>query len=182
MDSGGAGFHRGGNAVHKKYRFEVDGEIAIHDDRERSAPWGVLGGEPGALSTKTLHRVDGGIEQLPSKISQIPVRKGDVLVYHTAGGGGWKDPLERPAEKVRLDVIRGLVSMEKADRAYGVVLDRETMQVDETATAARREAIRASRLPIETFTLGPVPEPIGIQRRAIAQKPTAELKIAQAAD
>jgi N-methylhydantoinase B len=182
MDSGGAGFHRGGNAVHKKYRFEVDGEIAIHDDRERSAPWGILGGEPGAMSSKTLHRVDGTVEKLPSKISQIPVRKGDALVYHTAGGGGWKDPLERPAEKVRLDVIRGLVSIEKADRAYGVVINRETMQVDEAATAARREAIRASRPPIETFTLGPVPEPIGIQRRAIEPKPTAGLKMAQATD
>ncbi|MFX7540761.1 hydantoinase B/oxoprolinase family protein, partial [Acinetobacter baumannii] len=30
-DSGGAGYHRGGNGVHKVYRFEVDGEIAVHD-------------------------------------------------------------------------------------------------------------------------------------------------------
>jgi N-methylhydantoinase B len=182
MDSGGAGFHRGGNAVHKKYRFEVDGEIAIHDDRERSAPWGILGGEPGAMSSKTLHRVDGTVEKLPSKISQIPVKKGDVLVYHTAGGGGWKDPLERPAEKVRLDVIRGLVSIEKADRAYGVVINRETMQVDETATAARREAIRAARPPIETFTLGPVPEPIGLMKEVAEQKSAAPLTMTQTAD
>jgi N-methylhydantoinase B len=163
-DSGGAGFHRGGNAVRKVYRFEVDGEIAIHDDRERSQPWGILGGEPGALSTKTLIRTNGKKEKLPSKISQIPVQKGDVLIYHTAGGGGWKDPLERPAELVRKDVVSGLVSLKKAAEAYGVVINKKTMQVDEKATAKKRAAIAAARPPIETFTFGPTPEAIGIVR------------------
>ncbi len=169
-DSGGAGLHRGGNAVHKKYRFEVDGEIAIHDDRERSKPWGILGGEPGSFSSKTLYRVDGTIEKLPSKISQIPVKKGDVLVYHTAGGGGWNDPLDRPAEKVRLDVIRGLVSITKAERSYGVIINQETMQVEEKATIKRRDKIRKGRAPITTFSFGPTPEPIGIMKLSQTEK------------
>jgi hypothetical protein len=38
------------------------------------------------------------------------------------------------------------------------------MQVDEKATEKKRAAIRASRPPIETFTFGPTPEPIGIVR------------------
>ena len=59
MDSGGAGFHRGGNGVHKVYRFEADGEIATHDDRQRSQPWGILGGLPGNTSSETLIRVTG---------------------------------------------------------------------------------------------------------------------------
>jgi N-methylhydantoinase B len=162
MDSGGAGFHRGGNAVHKVYRFEVDGEIAIHDDRDRSQPWGILGGLPGAKSSKELIRTNGERIKLPSKISQVVVRKGDQLCYHTAGGGGWKDPLDRPTAKVRLDVIRGLVSIEKAEEDYGVVLDRETMEVDEAESVSRRDQMRKARGRVGTFTFGPVPEPIGV--------------------
>lgn len=92
------------------------------------------------------------------------------------------DPLDRAAETVRLDVIRGLVSLEKAERANGVVINPETKQVDEAASRARREQMRASRAPIETFTLGPVPEPIGVMRKAAEQKPAAELKMQQTAD
>ena len=170
-DSGGAGFHRGGNGVHKVYRFEADGEIAIHDDRERSRPWGIMGGLPGTPSTKELLRADGTSVQLPSKISQVPVKKGDRLIYRTAGGGGWKDPLDRPADKVQLDVKRGLVSREKAERDYGVVLDPATCAIDAAATEARRAALRASRQDGGLFTFGAVPEAIGLMRAAAGTQP-----------
>jgi N-methylhydantoinase B len=164
QDSGGAGFHRGGNAVHKVYRFDVDGEVAIHDDRERSQPWGILGGQPGWSSTKQLVRIDGSEESLPSKVSRVPVRKGDILIYRTAGGGGWKDPLERPLEKVRKDVGNGLVSVEKAHRDYGVVLNSETLGIDVKASEELRDEMRRKRGGVPTFTFGPTPEPIGIVR------------------
>ena len=45
-----------------------------------------------------------------------------MLVYRTAGGGGWKDRLDRPAEVVVRDVSFGLVSRENATAGYGVVL------------------------------------------------------------
>ncbi len=162
IDSGGAGFHRGGNGVHKVYRFESDGEVAIHDDRERSHPWGILGGLPGAPSTKTLVRVSGEKVPLRSKVSQVPVKKGDRLIYRTAGGGGWKDPLDRPAERVAADVARRLVSVEKARRDYGVIVDKKTYALDAAATEACRRQIRESRPAAGTFTFGPVPEPMGI--------------------
>jgi N-methylhydantoinase B len=164
VDSGGAGFHRGGNGVHKVYRFESDGEIAIHDDRERSHPWGIMGGLPGLPSTKELVRASGERVHLPSKISQVPVKKGDRLIYRTAGGGGWKDPLDRPAERVEMDVRRGLVSPEKAHRDYGVVLDATTHELDAPATAQRREQLRAARVKSGLFTFGPVPEAIGLMK------------------
>jgi N-methylhydantoinase B len=162
VDSGGAGFHRGGNGVHKVYRFEADGEIAIHDDRERSKPWGILGGLPGTGSTKELVRANGERVQLPSKISQVKVSKGDHLIYRTAGGGGWKDPLDRPAERVALDVQRGLVSAEKAARDYGVVVHAKTFALDAPATDTKRAAMRSAQKPSELFTFGPTPAPIGI--------------------
>jgi N-methylhydantoinase B len=173
IDSGGAGFHRGGNGVHKVYRFEADGEIAIHDDRERSKPWGILGGLPGECSRKLLIRSTGERVPLPSKISQVPVRKGDILIYQTAGGGGWKDPLDRPAERVRMDVIRKLVSLEKAERDYGVVLDPVTLEVDVEATERLRAEKRRQRGPVPIFTFGPVPEPIGI--KAVSREQTSPM-------
>jgi N-methylhydantoinase B len=162
IDTGGAGFHRGGNAVHKVYRFEVDGEIAIHDDRDRSKPWGIMGGLPGANSTKKLVRTDGTEETLPSKISRVPVKKGDILIYDTAGGGGWKDPLDRPAEKVQKDVRNGLVSIEKAQRDYGVVLNAADFSIDEAATEKLRREMREKRGEYPLFSMSEVPAPLGV--------------------
>jgi N-methylhydantoinase B len=162
IDSGGAGFHRGGNGVHKVYRFEADGEIAIHDDRERSQPWGILRGLPGNSSTKTLLRTNGDEISLPSKISRVVVHKGDRLVYRTAGGGGWKDPLDRPAQKVLADVKGRLVSAAKAKNDYGVVLD-SAMCIDAIATENLRRMLRGQRKDSTTFTFGPVPNDIGLK-------------------
>ena len=121
-DSGGAGFHRGGNGVEKRYVYLEPGEVSIHDDRWLTRPWGVLGGEPGGRSEKILRRADGTEERLPSKCDNVVVEPGDMLVFRTAGGGGWKDRLDRPAEIVARDVSYGLVSPEHAQAGYGVVL------------------------------------------------------------
>jgi N-methylhydantoinase B len=172
IDSGGAGFHRGGNAVHKVYRFERDGEIAIHDDRDRSQPWGILGGLPGASSKKKLIRTDGTQENLPSKISRVPVRKGDILIYKTAGGGGWRDPLTRPAEKVQKDVRNNLVSIEKARNDYGVVLNEKDLSVNASATEKLRDEMRQKRGEPNLFNFGATPKPIG----EVAKWYRAELK------
>ena len=90
------------------------GHVSIHDDRWLTRPWGVLGGLPGGRSTKLLRRVDGTEEVLPAKCDEIAVEPGDMLIYRTAGGGGWKDRLDRPVEAVERDVSFGLVSVEGA--------------------------------------------------------------------
>src|SRR5690606_6197362 len=142
-DSGGPGLHRGGNGVDVAFRFLEPGTIAIHDDRWLTYPWGVLGGEPGARGRKWLERADGTVEVLPSKVHDVEVQPGDLLHFVTWGGGGWRDPLERDPALVGLEVLRGLVTVEGA-RRYGVVCDEEG-NVDEAATAALREEIRARR-------------------------------------
>jgi N-methylhydantoinase B len=148
-DSGGAGFHRGGNGIEKRYVYLEPGEVSIHDDRWLTYPWGILGGRPGSRSEKILVRRDGTRDLLPSKCDEVQVEPGDMLVYRTAGGGGWKDPLERPHERVEADVAKGLVSKEKARSDYGVVVgDRE-------ATEALRERLRAERGDVLDFDLGP---------------------------
>jgi len=151
-DSGGAGLHRGGNGVCTAYEFLEPGEISIHDDRWLTYPWGVNGGNPGERSNKELVRKDGSREWLPAKCDRIKVTEGDVLYFNTWGGGGWGDPLKRPAERVATDVERGLVSIEGA-RAYGVVV-RADFSVDAAATDALRGQIAATRPPIELFNRG----------------------------
>jgi N-methylhydantoinase B len=149
QDSGGAGFHRGGNGIEKRYIYLEPGEISIHDDRWLTYPWGILGGTPGMRSEKILRRADGTEELLPSKCDEVQVGPGDVLVYRTAGGGGWKDPLERPAETVEADVAKGLVSKEKAERDYGVVVG------DADATEKLRARLREERGDVLDFDFGP---------------------------
>jgi len=151
-DSGGAGLHRGGNGLNVAYRFLVDGDIAIHDDRWLTYPWGVLGGETGMRSSKRLVRADGSEEWLPSKVENVKVREGDVLHFNTWGGGGWGDPFEREAERVRQDVNRRLVTREGAKR-YGVVI-ADDGSVDVAATEALRQELRASRGEIALFNRG----------------------------
>jgi N-methylhydantoinase B len=148
-DSGGAGFHRGGNGVEKRYVYLEPGHVSIHDDRWLTRPWGVLGGLPGERSTKILRRVDGSETVLPAKCDEIEVEPGDMLIYRTAGGGGWKDRLDRPVEAVERDVAFGLVSAEKARSDYGVVIG------DPAATEAERARQRELRGDAPAFDFGP---------------------------
>ncbi len=151
-DSGGAGLHRGGNGLNVAYRFLADGDIAIHDERWLTYPWGVLGGETGMRSTKRLVRADGSEEWLPSKVENVKVKAGDVLHFNTWGGGGWGDPLARDPELVRMDVKRRLVTREGA-RRYGVVI-AEDGAVDLDATSELRSALSSARGEIELFNRG----------------------------
>jgi N-methylhydantoinase B len=152
-DSGGAGLHRGGNGLSVAYRFLVDGEVGIHDERWMTYPWGVNGGDPGMRSTKRLVRVDGSEEWLPAKCEDIKVKAGDILYFNTWGGGGWGDPLARSPELVALDVRRGLVSREGAKR-YGVVI-ADSGAVDTSATEKLRQYLATERGEItEIFNFG----------------------------
>ena len=153
-DSGGPGLHRGGNGVEKRYVYLEPGEVSIHDDRWLTRPWGVLGGLPGGRSEKILRRVDGSEERLPSKCDEIEVQPGDMLVYRTAGGGGWKDRLDRSVEAVVRDVAFGLVSPEFAKEGYGVVIGADGA-ADEAATEQERERQRAERGDALSFDFGP---------------------------
>jgi N-methylhydantoinase B len=156
-DSGGAGLHRGGNGVEKVYLLLEEGEISIHDDRHLTHPWGILGGMPGGCSEKWLVKKDGGREALPSKVDNVHVRNGDRIVFRTAGGGGWGDPLEREPIKVRNDVARKLLSAEAARDEYGVVLGGAGVEVDLGATEDLRDSLKRNRKPRPVFDFGDLP-------------------------
>ncbi len=70
---------------------------------------------------------------------------GDLVHIHTAGGGGWGDPLEREPERVLDDVKDGFVSLSGALDSYGVVIDPVSLTVDAPGTDARRRDLRLAR-------------------------------------
>ena len=74
----------------------------------------------------------------------FPLKGEDALYVRSDGGGGFGDPLEREPVRVQADIEAGMVSEGVAASVYGVVMAAGA--VDEDATAARREALRAARL------------------------------------
>jgi N-methylhydantoinase B len=147
-DSGGPGRFRGGCGVIREIELLADeAVIAIRQDNVLFPPAGVNGGHAGRPGRCVVNpgRAD---ERLLAPMSDGNLlRKGDVVRLTTSGGGGWGDPLDRPAERVRRDVAGGFVSPEAAREDYGVVLDARGA-VDAAAT----EALRASRRgPVRMF-------------------------------
>jgi N-methylhydantoinase B/oxoprolinase/acetone carboxylase alpha subunit len=58
------------------------------------------------------------------------------------GPGGYGDPLERDPAAARNDVIGEYVSLEQARKEYGVVIDPETVEVNEEETAELRTQLK----------------------------------------
>ena len=156
-DAGGAGLHRGGAGIEKVYRVLESGSISIHDDREVVPPWGINGGRHGGTSSKWLHRAGADApERIASKLDNLKVAPGDRIIFITAGSGGWGDPLDRPAEKVLTDVLNDLVSRERAESDYGVVISADKT-IDVAATEALRTRMKADRGAPEPFDFGFIP-------------------------
>jgi N-methylhydantoinase B len=89
--SGGAGTHRGGDGLVRRYRVTGDGvRLTTMVERSRVPPPGLAGGEPGALSEVWLER-GGDRSPLGGKVS-LELLAGDVVEVRTAGGGGWGRP------------------------------------------------------------------------------------------
>jgi N-methylhydantoinase B len=81
--SGGAGLHRGGDGVVRRYQALVECTATLLTERRRVAPPGANGGAAGQPGVNRLNGVD-----LPAKC-RITMQPGDVLTIETPGGGGW---------------------------------------------------------------------------------------------
>ncbi|WP_404383854.1 hydantoinase B/oxoprolinase family protein [Caenispirillum salinarum] len=86
--SGGAGRHRGGDGTVRRLRFLEGMTAAILSNHRRIAPYGMAGGEPGAVGRTAVERRDGSVEELGST-DQTEMHPGDVIVVETPGGGGF---------------------------------------------------------------------------------------------
>ncbi len=109
-DSGGRGKFRGGNGLRRRFDILADDvTLAHYSDRYRIAPDGAFGGEPGDLARTWIVRKNGDRVPVASKTS-LRLDRGDTLVTETSGGGGYGDPAERTAERLRMDLESGLAT------------------------------------------------------------------------
>lgn len=90
-DSGGAGFHRGGDGLIREIEFRRPVTVSILSERRVHAPRGLKGGKYGARGANYLVKKDKRRIYLGGKNS-IEVQPGDTLQILTPGGGGWGSP------------------------------------------------------------------------------------------
>lgn len=140
QDSGGDGKRRGGLGLRREIRvLTEEASLSILSDKNIIPPFGVLGGFWGAPNRFTVIRNGEAISpsQFPGKVTRFPLKKGDLVVMESSGGGGYGDPLERDLKRIEEDLKEGLVTGERAKIRYGVLF--EGKEVDyEKANQLRR--------------------------------------------
>ena len=154
IDSGGPGKYRGGLGYVKEIRSSVDAHYTTVTERTAFSPIGIKGGKAGTPGGSIKNPGDPNEENVFFSRDAVPVKAGELIRLVTPGGGGWGDPLERPVDAVRLDVLRKLVSLESAKSDYGVVLNGGDLIIDHKKTKTLREKIAAKRGPIKLIDRG----------------------------
>ena len=166
-DTGGPGRWRGGNSIEFALVQHDSPEGGINyvvsgKGTEFSMSEGLGGGYAGApCAYRWVHNNEAGeagrnVNPFPTSLDEMtgeaetiswgvfPLKGEDALYVRSDGGGGFGDPLEREPARVKTDIEAGMVSEGVAASVYGVVMAAGA--VDEEATSARREALRAARL------------------------------------
>jgi N-methylhydantoinase B len=155
-DSAGAGRFRGGTGIRRDMRFLLEnGKLTNNTERQRFAPWGLFGGQPGQPGVTLLNPGTPGERPIHSKASDV-FEYGDVVSFQQPGAGGYGPPAERDPQAVLRDVREDYVSIEGARRDYGVVIDPATLTIDEAATRQARDAMRAPGPPPVVTRRGPL--------------------------
>lgn len=148
QDSAGPGQHRGGLGAVFKVRFLGGGELGMETARTLEGSPGAAGGLPSAVQRSSHIRADGSVQVIGGidaegawsnpLLSGHKFRAGEVFMFESTGGGGWGNPKRRTVEEVLDDVLDEYISIEAAEKHYGVVIDPQTLQVNAAATQALR--------------------------------------------
>ncbi|HHG90036.1 MAG TPA: 5-oxoprolinase [Devosia sp.] len=93
--SGGSGKYAGGDGVIRKLRFLEEMIVTTLSSNRRNAPFGVGGGAAGRPGKNALIRAGGAYEPLEGN-HRVQVRRNDVFVMKTPGGGGFGAPWQVP--------------------------------------------------------------------------------------
>ncbi len=86
-------------------------------DRDRFQPYGLYGGQTGALG-ETILKPDGNAEPLHSK-AMYDLKQGDVVSFRLSGAGGYGPAAERDPAAIAIDVADGYVTAANARHDYG---------------------------------------------------------------
>lgn len=118
QNSGGSGFHKGGDDVVRDIEFLYPLEVSCLMERRSLAPYGLLGGGEGARGINYWYQKldDGGYRKksLGGKCT-VKVGTGDRIVIKTPGGGGFGEllsgELNFPVESSHPSVLTGSVGV-----------------------------------------------------------------------
>ena len=120
-------------------------------DRHNFCAWGAAGGYAGTTCGNVGERSAWATHDI-GKQTVYRASMDEVIRIWSGGGGGWGDPLQRDPDAVAQDVAAGLVSLERADLVYGVVITHDAVQAE--ATELRRIELGAKRGPRPHFDFG----------------------------
>ena len=142
QDSGGPGKHRGGLGIERIVQARTNIIVNTQIDRVHCKPWGLGGGDDAHGNSVALRLEGEWKKDFPNaKVLTAQLKEGEAFCLRSGGGGGFGPAIERPAEQVAADVKQGYVSVSAATKAYGVVVDPETFELDAAATEKRRKDI-----------------------------------------
>ena len=83
------GLYRGGDGLIREIEFLKPLNVAILSERRVYPPYGLEGGEPGALGQNLFLKRDGSRMDLGGK-NEIKAQPGDRIRILTPGGGGYE--------------------------------------------------------------------------------------------
>ena len=150
IDSAGAGKWIGGHGCETivipyngllYMKFEYEGTL--------NPPFGLFGGYPGNGGCKYKETEEGRRYFYMAHPAPDVFRENEQYVCVSSGGGGYGNPLERPVESVQELVRDGYFSIEIAKSAFGVVLNEDSLKVDQESTSS----LRHDRLKLKPETI-----------------------------
>jgi N-methylhydantoinase B len=116
--SGGAGKFRGGLGIEVTVRVRCDAFTNINIERQRTAPWGLFGGECGATAQALVKQTPDDPGSWMTKKPNYPLKEGGSVTFFTAGGGGYGPASERARELIDRDRKLGYVAPAKLEGQY----------------------------------------------------------------
>jgi N-methylhydantoinase B len=136
---------RGGFGLVKDYRINnSEASFTASFGRSIYPSWGMEGGMKGTPNYFVLMRSEKE-PQRTRKVAAASMKKGDLIRLRTGAGGGYGDPLNRDARRVAWDVRNEYISRQDAEKIYGVVFQKDSLEPDTAATSNLRDRLKAER-------------------------------------
>ena len=167
-DSGGAGKYRGGMSAEScfiPHNTESITQDTLSSGNATPTGTGMMGGYPGATNeykykrnSDIQSRIETGQmvddiselngEDVTLQLRQVDFQQQPVDVYAVvcSAAGGFGDPLDRDIKLVQMDIEGNAVTVEAAREIYGVIVDPDTLEVNQDATYKLRADTRHHRL------------------------------------
>jgi N-methylhydantoinase B len=167
-DSGGAGKYRGGMSAEScfiPHNTESITQDTLSSGNATPTGTGMMGGYPGATNeykykrnSDIQSRIETGQmvddiselngEDVTLQLRQVDFQQQPVDVYAVvcSAAGGFGDPLDRDIKLVQMDIEGNAVTVEAAREIYCVIVDPDTLEVNQDATYKLRADTRHHRL------------------------------------